>query len=375
VTGGDPGPDFGTLVGDPATFDPEQVYVRGTFEAAPGTLNTTTPYGSSSPCSDVATGIADWSSPSNDWTTDFGLTIALPCEIDDVRIRVDGSIIYEHLERGINLMVEEGASADPGSAVVIVDMKGKARPNENDVSMAGCYPGPEFPLFRFSVHPEKGTFVYVCEPPQMDPPVTDAPAFVHFEGVGDNRAEDILFPVPEGYIAAHLGYDDYVLVHNPDDPDDMGILSGATDVVPVAIASEFAFVEIQAVRATPDGFLLLIMRNPDPPELELWSLSYQGELAQVGVSASGAEVALNESNCPDRRGGGFGTDIINKLPRAGCMCALEPDGTALCLAREGAGDEIVVRFDFSESSAPPTTVYRVADDPYLQSFVGLVTGS
>lgn len=369
VTGGpDPEPVFAGMRGNP-TFDPEQVYVHGMFDSVG--LDHNDPY--AEPCADTESAIADWSSPKDDWRTDLGLTVGLACEIEDPRIRVDGSIVYEQINRMIRLMFEEVASADPGSTTVTV-MAGGNRPHGNDTLIVDCWAtSRSHPQFRHFLHPETGSLVHVCFPAEGDAP------YVHFTAVGEPFAvgepsdPDVLYPVPDGFLVAHLGYEDYALVHKLDNPNDMGVSSGES-VAEFSVASEFGFQKIQTVRATEDGFYLLVVRATAPPELELWQVSYAGELSQVATSTSGADITLNENNCP-LRGGPFGTDVIDKLPSAGCMCALEPTGTAVCLATESGGAEIVVRFDFSEPNAAPETVYRVDEDPFLKGFKGLVTGS
>jgi hypothetical protein len=132
------------------------------------------------------------------------------------------------------------------------------------------------------------------------------------------------------------------------------------------------FRSVAAIRATGKGFMFVIVGNDDPPALARWSLTYEGDLSKDGDYPSADGMVLDPSNCDRYFDVPSSGTTIDHYKSAGCSCALEPNGAALCIARDAKDSAIVLRFVPGAEGAE--VVFRAEDDPFLLGIKGLVTG-
>ena len=358
------------MQGDPATFDPNQVYVHGRFR---GSEDVTDAYGAA--CDDGgASGIADSSSPDDNWRTEDRITVALPCDIRDVRVRVDGSLVYELAQRTVRAFVQDDAIIDGLS--IEISMYPEAGP-QGDPELVACY---NRETFRHWLHPQSGTIVGACGPFRDKSPPTYRVFNPNHDPAGD---EGQALAIPPDWRALHLGCDDHMLVQKSDSAGALAVWSpDATVEVPTAFEPN----KIAAVRAEHDGFALLIVHDEEgqsptqlrtPLGVSLWHVSHAGELTRGKSYPPAIGATLDASQCQvpiasplDSRASPPPV-AMDYFGASGCFCALESTGAALCIAREGEAP-VVLRFDPGAANAE--IVFRVLDDPFLTDIKGLITG-
>lgn len=347
--------------GDPMGFDPTQVYVHGRFL---GGESVVTAY--AEPCIDGgASGLADWSSPKNNWMNPNGngITVTLPCEADDPRVRIDGTILYETAQRGVRAFSQE--LVEPDGRHIALSSKFGDSAESADPEVAVCGSPKNFRhwlspsgMIVASCHTDDGTMLpYVLE----DTPLTEV-------------------KIPDGYVPAHLGFDNHILLHQIGMPKRAGVWSPDGGLKKLADLLPFAFEQVGAIRADTDGFVLLVVkRDDDPPDLSQWHISNSGTLGKESKYPTLEGVTLDPSNCDEYFPGGAPLSgtldpglSVDHFRSAGCACALDADGAALCIARDTKMSQLIVRFEIGAQAGE--IVYRVEKDPFLIDFKGLVTG-
>lgn len=343
-----------TKWGDPAGedgFDPRQVYVLGEF---PGMVHNIDAYGS--PCEDRATGVADWSSPHDDWRTVNGMTVAVPCDTYDHRLRIDGSMVFEFALRAVRLFVQETPIVGDDGSFMIRGVPEAGAMADPEIALCGSQTG-----FRHFLDPVDGSLVLSCN--------RQGNALTFERWIAKAREG---LALPAGYEPLHLGYDGNILVQGLQMREDLGVWNPRR-FVEVPTGQSFDATRISAVRATENGFMLLVIEDEDPPTLALWRISNDGAV-EWGTAYPGAASGQRiMSRC--RRIGPPTTAMKNAPPilyahESGCVCALEPSGIALCMAFDADDSQMVLRFD------PDATQAEVAlrTDERLLTINRLVTG-
>jgi hypothetical protein len=334
-------------------LDPTQVYLRGGFQG----IEAIDVRGES--CDDGGPGaIADWSS-NGDWETTNGVTVAIPCDVEDVQIRLDGTVIYAHDSYGPRGFVQEPPTIE-GTSIILPNTHPETTVQDAD------YIGICVGSFRsYVLDPEDGSLVANCDGPAgithfAVSPLAEAPEPVDFPASTD---------------VVHLGFGDVALLHQAE-PEALSVANG-DDVIDVG-ELPFEFRHVAAIRAEPDGFVLLVVGLSDPPSLRRWRISKEGVLSQGdGDYPDASSVTFDPRGCVTYRRTSLAPSTefdVRFMSTRGCLCALDPDDAALCIARDRDGAQEVVRL---EPGAPePTVEFQIAsqDPAYLTYVMSLLTG-
>lgn len=360
MTSGRPDPTDFDQHGDPI-FDPEQVYLHGYFAGSEFAVDVR-----AGPCDDGVSAIADWSYPKKNWHTTDGVTVAIPCDTEDVQVRADGSVLYGYDTYGPRAFVREPPSID-ANAIIIPGQAPEA--NVADPTINPCVGVGGFQ--SFVLDPMNGAMVANCA-------AGGEKGIVH-PLLGFRAKPATTVDIPPQFSVMHLGYDGAALLRKAG-TDEIAVWTAADKVVELGEAP-FEFGRLAAVRADADAFVLLVIASEDPPALERWRLSYQGRLKQEPDDyPSASEGVLDVSECVARNGLAWAlvTDPTLKPDYSatlGCACALEPEEVALCIVRDSKDDSVVLRFEPGQGDA--AEVFRLSDqDPFfLTKLKGFFTGN